>query len=360
MVLTSKEEIDMQKDEFSVTLLRRYPEESTKKTGLGVYADNLENILDKASVPHNAIEFKIDIKDGMGVFFLRGIFRPFLNVLKHRKSEVCHIADELCGIFTPFIHGKKVLTVHHVVKGGESSVLYRWYWRFATKMAVANSDMVIAASPQTKKELIHELKVHEDKIVTFYSSIRDIYVPKNLEREKIIGGIGELIPRKNFTKLIRAFAIFVSMRDTQDYHLKICGKGEQYGELIELIEELGLKDKVTIVSNLTVDQVVDFYNRIMVLANPSLHEGLGLVTLEAQKCGTPVVCIRGADIPEDVTRYAIFANKDDQDFADKIHKVIVNQKYRNHMIEMGKEYADNFGKDFSENILELYCSILKK
>lgn len=129
---------------------------------------------------------------------------------------------------------------------------------------------------------------------------------------------------------------------------------------MELIEELGLKDKVTILSDLTVDQVVDFYNRIMVLANPSLHEGLGLVTLEAQKCNTPVVCIRGADIPEDVTRYAILSGEDDQDFADKIHKAIVNQKYRGRMIAAGKEYADSFGKDFSENILQLYRGLSKK
>ncbi|MFA6679343.1 MAG: glycosyltransferase [Candidatus Methanomethylophilaceae archaeon] len=350
----------MQKDEFSVTLLRRHSEESRRKTGLGVYADNLENILDTASISYDVIEFKMDVKDGVGAFFFRGVFRPFLNVLKHRKDCIYHITDELCGMFTPFIHGKKVLTVHHVVKRGESSVLYRCYWRFTTKIAVANSDIVIAVSPQTRKELISELKAPENKVVTFYSCIRDVYISKNLEREKIVGGIGELIPRKNFTKLIRAFALFSAMRDTQDYRLQICGKGEQYGELMDLVEKLGLKDKVTIVSDLTVDQVVEFYNKIMVLANPSLHEGLGLVTLEAQKCNTPVVCIRGADIPEDVTRYAIFADEDDQDFADKIHKVVVNQKYRNHMIEKGKEYADNFGKDFSENILKLYCGLLKK
>ena len=350
----------MQNEDLSVTLLRRYSEDSTKKTGLGIYADNLEDILSKASITYDTIEFQMDTKGGLSVFLSKGILHPFVNILKHRKDGVYHITDELCGIFTPFIHGKKVLTVHHVVKKGEASVLYHWYWRLATKMAISNSDVVIAASPQTKKELIHELKVHEDKIVTFYSCIRDVYVPRNIEREKIIGGIGELIPRKNFTKLIRAFALFVSMNDTRDYRLQICGKGEQYGELMELIEELNLKDKVTISSDLTVDQVVDFYNRIMVLANPSLHEGLGLVTLEAQKCNTPVVCIRGADIPEDVTRYAVFANDDDQDFADKIHKVIVNQKYRGRMIAEGKEYADNFGKDFSENVLQLYRGLSEK
>ncbi|MFA6710285.1 MAG: glycosyltransferase [Candidatus Methanomethylophilaceae archaeon] len=350
----------MNDEDLSVTLIRRYSEKSTEKTGLGVYADNLEEILREASVTYDRIESQMDNKDGLRVFLFRGILRPFVNVLKHRDGGVYHITDELCGIFAPFVHGRKVLTVHHVVKRGEASILYRWYWRLSTRIAVSNSDVVIAASPQTKRELVSELKIHEDKIVTFYSCIRDVYIAKNLEREKIIGGIGELIPRKNFAKLIRAFAIFVSMRDTQDYRLQICGKGEQYGELMELIDELGLKDKVTIFSDLTVDQVVDFYNRIMVLANPSLHEGLGLVTLEAQKCNTPVVCMRGADIPEDVTRCAVLSGEDDQDFADKIHKVIVNQKYRDRMIAAGKEYADNFGRDFSENILQLYRNLSKE
>jgi glycosyltransferase involved in cell wall biosynthesis len=59
----------------------------------------------------------------------------------------------------------------------------------------------------------------------------------------------------------------------------------------------------------------------MLVFNTSLLEGTGLVTLEAQRCGTPVLHLNRAHIPEPVTRLSVGC-EDPSDMAEKAYALI--------------------------------------
>ena len=174
-----------------------------------------------------------------------------------------------------------------------------------------------------------------------------------------MGCVSILVQRKNVAALIRSFSKLTGMDGVSDVRLRICGKGPEKRSLDELTRSLGISDRVEFLSDLSEADLVKFYNSISVLANPSMHEGFGCVTLEAQRCSTPVVFFRDADIPEEVVRSAIPCDNED-DMAKKMHDLLTDAGQWEKIAREGKEYADSFGGEFSDTMVEIYRELAKK
>src|SRR4029078_1862406 len=59
--------------------------------------------------------------------------------------------------------------------------------------------------------------------------------------------------------------------------------------LVRLGDGLGISDRVTFLPPQSRDELVDVYRAADMVAVPSYSESFGLVAVEAQACGTPVV-----------------------------------------------------------------------
>ncbi len=66
-------------------------------------------------------------------------------------------------------------------------------------------------------------------------------------------------------------------------------KGDEIARLMELATALGVGDRVVFFPPQTQERLADFYAAADVVLVPSRSESFGLVALEAQACGTPVV-----------------------------------------------------------------------
>lgn len=97
--------------------------------------------------------------------------------------------------------------------------------------------------------------------------------------------VGRLDAQKDHATLIRAFAQIV--HKFPRWHLKIVGEGSLRANLERLIEELGLRDKVTMPG--VTAAIGDEYVAAGIFVIPSLYEAFGLVTVEAMSHGLPVV-----------------------------------------------------------------------
>lgn len=102
---------------------------------------------------------------------------------------------------------------------------------------------------------------------------------------EVILGVGRLIPFKNFSLLIDAFARIAPHRPRA--RLVICGDGYLRPALEAQIKERGLEDRAELVG--LRPNPYSAMRRAGVVAVTSFTEGLSTVLIEAMACGTPVV-----------------------------------------------------------------------
>ena len=333
-----------------LTIYRRPEEDTNGKTGLGRYADVVEYCLEGK-------DYDIVISDatsarGYWNMFLNGFWRPVRQSRKlNSKDTVCHATDELCSMVFPFVKGKKIMTVHHVsFKEGRFDLFYRM-WMMITKTGIRKSQRVIAISEATKQDLIR-IGCPEEKIVVIVNRVDPKFRKKDLPKKHSVFCMGQLAPRKNMGDALRAFIELVKNEGMDDWTITFCGDGPEKNSLLAMAEEAGISDRVRIVTGISEEEVVDLYNEAMLVFNTSLLEGTGLVTLEAQRCGTPVLHLNRAQIPEPVTRLSIGC-EDPSDMARKAFDIVSDPEGYEDLCRRSKEYADSFGGDFKERYLQL-------
>jgi glycosyltransferase involved in cell wall biosynthesis len=71
--------------------------------------------------------------------------------------------------------------------------------------------------------------------------------------------------------------------------LDVIGDGPEQAALLALATSLGVADRIRWHGALPQPALVPFYQRTRAVVIPSREEGLGLVAVEAQLCGAPVV-----------------------------------------------------------------------
>lgn len=103
--------------------------------------------------------------------------------------------------------------------------------------------------------------------------------------------VGRLAREKNTRTLFDAFEI-LSREHPGRFHLLAIGDGMQRAELKELQSQTGAVSWVTYCGES--GQLAQFYRAADIFVHPGVQETFGLVTLESQACGTPVVGIRGS------------------------------------------------------------------
>ena len=111
-----------------------------------------------------------------------------------------------------------------------------------------------------------------------------------------VSALGDLIPRKNYALLVRAFANADLPRDSR---LVIGGSGPEAAGLVSLAEQLGIEGRVRLLGQLDRAGVVRLLREAAIFAHPSNSESFGVVLIEALAFGVPVVATASGG-PEDI------------------------------------------------------------
>ncbi len=102
--------------------------------------------------------------------------------------------------------------------------------------------------------------------------------------------LGRLAPEKNVATLFDAFGE-LHRRAPGRFHLHVAGDGNDRDQVVALREATGA---VSWQPSIDVAQLSRLYRAADLFVHPGVLETFGLVTLEAQACGTPVCGIRGS------------------------------------------------------------------
>jgi glycosyltransferase involved in cell wall biosynthesis len=165
-----------------------------------------------------------------------------------------------------------------------------------------NCDRVIATSPQEEEHLREFVSSQgEIQIIPCGTDTKRFSPQPKAEakaqlgfssNEQIVLYVGRFDPRKGIETLVRAFAHSV----TEKRKLVIVGgSDEKRGDnserdrIVELGEELGLRDRVVFAGRIGHQQLPTYYAAADVTVVPSHYEPFGLVAIESMACGTPVI-----------------------------------------------------------------------
>jgi glycosyltransferase involved in cell wall biosynthesis len=158
--------------------------------------------------------------------------------------------------------------------------------------------------------------------------------------EIMLLNVAELAGRKNQKVIIEA----MKQVKNQKVKLFIAGQGALKDELTDLIERLGLRDRVTLLGYR--DDVRDLYNAADAFIFPSQREGFGIAAIEAMASGLPIITSNVNGIKEySENGKTGFVNdfRDSEGFAESMDKIADNPDLRRKIglynIEKAKLYS---------------------
>lgn len=100
--------------------------------------------------------------------------------------------------------------------------------------------------------------------------------------------IARLVPKKNHLMLLEAYSLYLE-KAPRPRRLVLCGSGEMEPAIRRKIHDLGLNDHVDVKGNLLPGEVSRELGQSVCLLLPSTEEQFGIVVLEAQAMGLPVI-----------------------------------------------------------------------
>jgi alpha-1,6-mannosyltransferase len=109
--------------------------------------------------------------------------------------------------------------------------------------------------------------------------------------QKLLLYVGRLSREKNTETLFRSFEL-IAKRWPGEFHLLVIGDGPQRDRLFETQSRTGQISWIRYCTDSS--ELVRYYRAADLFVHPGVQETFGLVTLESQACGTPVVGIRGS------------------------------------------------------------------
>ncbi|NLK66989.1 MAG: glycosyltransferase family 1 protein [Campylobacteraceae bacterium] len=152
----------------------------------------------------------------------------------------------------------------------------------------------------------------------------------NLEDKIVIGHIGRFSFEKNHKFLLDIFKKVLDKNPS--FHLVLVGDGELFSEAKEQAKSLEIYENISFIGNS--DKANEYYNSFDIFVLPSLHEGFGMVLVEAQANGLKCLASTGVSKETQILSNLEFLELDSEIWSEKI--LNANLKREENSLEMVK------------------------
>jgi D-inositol-3-phosphate glycosyltransferase len=176
---------------------------------------------------------------------------------------------------------------------------------------------------------------------------------------------GRIQPLKAPDVLLRAVAVLLERDPALRERLVVpvvggpSGSGlEEPTSLVDLARALGVADVTRFVPPVSQQELARWYTAATLVCVPSYNESFGLVAVEAQACGTPVVAAAVGGLGtavDDGTTGVLVAGHEPDDYARAIAQVVGDRAARGRMSAAAVRHARRFGwQRTAEETLRVY------
>ncbi|HKE52593.1 MAG TPA: D-inositol-3-phosphate glycosyltransferase [Actinomycetes bacterium] len=245
---------------------------------------------------------------------------------------------------------------------------------------VAVSDRLIANTDDEADQLIRLYGADPDRVVTVNPGVNlDVFQPgdSRVARAKlglpsdgpVLLFVGRIQPLKSPDVLIRATQRILDADPALRGRLTVAVVGGPSGtgcatpsHLSNLARELGVAEHVTFAPAVPQHELADWFRAASVTVVPSYNESFGLVALESQACGTPVVAaaVGGlTTVVRDGYSGVLIDGHDPDDYALVLRKLIDNPGLRAELSAGALDHAVRFGwSATAARMLDVYAGAL--
>ena len=247
---------------------------------------------------------------------------------------------------------------------------------------IEQADRILSATPAEAGHLIGLYGADPDRIRIVPPGVdHSVFFPRSREAAKarlhlsgarILLFVGRLQPHKGPDVAINALAEAVGRdpRATEDVVLAVVGgpsgrtvaERDEVSRLMDLAAASGVGDRVMFFPPQPQMRLADFYSAAELVLVPSRSESFGLVALEAQACGAPVVAASTGGlryvVRDGETGYLV-PGWDPGGYADRILELLGDPECRTRLSQAGVAHALRFSWDSTAaEILSVYREVL--
>jgi glycosyltransferase involved in cell wall biosynthesis len=244
-----------------------------------------------------------------GYFFYSGIKKLVGRLVKKGLADVISahwVYPDGFGAVQAAKHFGKPIAVHGLGCDINEYTKFQRRKRLITQ-TLNDSDINIVKSQELKNK-ITALGVEAAKTFVIHNgvdqkkfvkrNVKEVRQQLDLETEqKYLLFVGNFQIEKGLVHLINA----VSLIKEQSLTLLIIGSGPLQDEMVELVKQLNIEDKVIFLGRKEHQEIPLYLAAADLLCLPSLREGCPNVVLESLSCGTPVVASRVGAVPDILT-----------------------------------------------------------
>ena len=203
-----------------------------------------------------------------------------------------------------------VATVHHPITRDRALAMkeaplrkkittWRWFGFLRMQIKVSRRlHEIITVSSNSAEDIVSDFGVDPDRIVTIPLGVDTDRFHDRREREpgRLVCVASADQPLKGVPVLLRALARV--REEHPGVRLTLVSKLKRKGEAARLLDSLGLRDAVDLVSGVDDDELAELVGTAEISVVPSMYEGFSLPAVEAMSSGCALVASRAGALPE--------------------------------------------------------------
>jgi len=324
-------------------------------------------------LPENVEVITLHIRSSKNVLkFTKGFILKIISIARLiRKDKPDIIFSLLSGTNLIAILAKMLSGAHSKVIVSErnhpsislKNEMYGRITRFLMKYFYLKAERTIAVSCGIKKDLVENFKLPSEKIEVIYNpvdieeietlSIEEINHPWFNDEIPIIISVGRLTKQKGYSYLIKAFSL---VRQSLRCRLLIIGRGEEEGNLVNMVNVLDLRNDTEFLG--FQKNPFKYMEKSSLFVLSSLYEGFSNVIVEAMAVGLPVISTDCPSGPSEIIEHGkngiLVRPEEEAALAQAILNVLTNDELRKKLSSEAKIRAQYFAFD---RMIERYSGV---